>query len=493
MTNIILRFDKWTKSVYESVNNNIASIQTALKAKGFGHLLGKSGPTKDGVDGVLGAKTKAAIIAFQKANGIKPTGFVGKITAPKLGVQPMQSTVKKAQHVIPADTSNPLINKSVRPIDPQYQPVKPVTNAQPVKQAQPGKPVMAKPDSTKTTVAQPVQKAVGCPSVKNSPYLREFEADLDYYKRDLLSKLKISKDPYEYIDELVSKDAKIYVAAGVETRTACEIALTGRRPSLRTKNVFVVDTLKQTIYLFGKPDVSTDIRPMIARDVIQSGLQKQKNDAVSIANAFITVSQRAKKLGVKSVEGGRWLDPKTNKDVTSSVWDALTQTDARMLPAGQYEPANTSHHAGYAGKGQNVLMLKNWDGKLISQALHGYVENSPERVRLMQLATGVLKDPNNDQQMKEFIKMVDSGGIKLEVSFGCIGLTERFLVKARPYFKDSVVMNLAEDKNNYLVQNTETFFNDGYRLQNEMDVLANAGAVKIGGEPQVQASDQNYA
>jgi peptidoglycan hydrolase-like protein with peptidoglycan-binding domain len=66
-------------------DSNVVAIQTALQNAGYGDLLG---PT--GVDGVYGKNTKNAVVAFQKANGISPaTGYVGKITAPKLGVQPM--------------------------------------------------------------------------------------------------------------------------------------------------------------------------------------------------------------------------------------------------------------------------------------------------------------------------------------------------------------------------------------------------------------------
>jgi peptidoglycan hydrolase-like protein with peptidoglycan-binding domain len=73
-------------------DSNIIAIQTALKAAGepYASLLGKTGQNGDGIDGVYGTNTKNAIIAFQKANGIKPTGFVGTVTAPKLGVEPMK-------------------------------------------------------------------------------------------------------------------------------------------------------------------------------------------------------------------------------------------------------------------------------------------------------------------------------------------------------------------------------------------------------------------
>lgn len=53
-------------------------IQEALKAKG-----NDPGP----IDGRMGPKTRAAVKAFQEANGLKPTGQVDSQTAEKLGVQ----------------------------------------------------------------------------------------------------------------------------------------------------------------------------------------------------------------------------------------------------------------------------------------------------------------------------------------------------------------------------------------------------------------------
>lgn len=67
---------------------NLKLIQQKLKKLGYN--VGSTGPNKDGVDGVYGQLTKQAIKDFQEKNNIKPTGWVGTITAPKLGVSPMK-------------------------------------------------------------------------------------------------------------------------------------------------------------------------------------------------------------------------------------------------------------------------------------------------------------------------------------------------------------------------------------------------------------------
>lgn len=53
----------------------IMAMQKALKKAGY-----DPGP----VDGKIGKKTRVALAAFQKANGIKPTGRYGKQTSAKL-------------------------------------------------------------------------------------------------------------------------------------------------------------------------------------------------------------------------------------------------------------------------------------------------------------------------------------------------------------------------------------------------------------------------
>ena len=52
--------------ITESVDPTIIKIQQALKDKGYD--IGTSGPNKDGIDGIYGPKTKAAISQFQIAN-----------------------------------------------------------------------------------------------------------------------------------------------------------------------------------------------------------------------------------------------------------------------------------------------------------------------------------------------------------------------------------------------------------------------------------------
>jgi Putative peptidoglycan binding domain len=65
------RGEQWTK-------DDVKKAQEALKSKG--HDPGS-------IDGTLGPKTRQAISAFQKANGLKETGSLDTETATKLGVE----------------------------------------------------------------------------------------------------------------------------------------------------------------------------------------------------------------------------------------------------------------------------------------------------------------------------------------------------------------------------------------------------------------------
>ena len=54
-----------------STGNDVKELQRALKEKGF---------DPQGTDGIFGANTRKAVVAFQRANGLEPDGVVGKNT-----------------------------------------------------------------------------------------------------------------------------------------------------------------------------------------------------------------------------------------------------------------------------------------------------------------------------------------------------------------------------------------------------------------------------
>ena len=71
------KYGKPAKKTYPEaeIQLSLKQIQRALKSAGF-----YQGP----IDGKIGPKTKTAIIKFQKANGLKADGVVGKRTSAEL-------------------------------------------------------------------------------------------------------------------------------------------------------------------------------------------------------------------------------------------------------------------------------------------------------------------------------------------------------------------------------------------------------------------------
>ena len=79
-------------------DQTIRSVQAALVKLGepYASMLGSTGVEKNGVDGVVGPKCKAALIKFQKENKLEETGEVDDATCKKLGV----STASEYTHTV---------------------------------------------------------------------------------------------------------------------------------------------------------------------------------------------------------------------------------------------------------------------------------------------------------------------------------------------------------------------------------------------------------
>jgi peptidoglycan hydrolase-like protein with peptidoglycan-binding domain len=75
------------------------AVQEALKAKG-----NDPGP----IDGRMGPKTRAALKAYQEANGLKATGQLDNQTAEKLGIAKMATPMDKEMKAVKKEKTEPM-------------------------------------------------------------------------------------------------------------------------------------------------------------------------------------------------------------------------------------------------------------------------------------------------------------------------------------------------------------------------------------------------
>lgn len=80
-----------------------AEIQRALVARGY--FIGRSGPKKDGVDGLIGDLTTKALKAFQASQGLAQTGMPNALTQAALAAPvPVLTTAQRpGGRIVPAD------------------------------------------------------------------------------------------------------------------------------------------------------------------------------------------------------------------------------------------------------------------------------------------------------------------------------------------------------------------------------------------------------
>ncbi len=118
-------------------------VQEALKAKG-----NDPGP----IDGRMGPKTRAAVKAFQEANGMKGTGQVDAQTAEKIGVQKRDTAMGKETKAIKKEGTEPM-SKPPMSKEPMKEPMsKPPMSKEPMKEP------MSKPPMSKEPMKEPMSK-----------------------------------------------------------------------------------------------------------------------------------------------------------------------------------------------------------------------------------------------------------------------------------------------------------------------------------------------
>jgi peptidoglycan hydrolase-like protein with peptidoglycan-binding domain len=248
---------------------------------------------------------------------------------------------------------------------------------------------------------------------------------------------------------------------GIPQRTSCEISFIKLRPEFTKKPFFVVDTRENLIYLFG-----TDGQ-FVAKSYTLDGAHGQSQDAKKIAQALMTFEEEMTSIGLSwDSKTRKYKDSKgkTVENYTDKFYDNIDKIGARFFPKGIYSIHNLSTDKEYAGGSNNIFNIKTLDGKQISQAIHGFYNEPPRVEALQRLKSKMGKsfNPENPNVPQEFIDEVTKylNTSKYNRSYGCINVPADFLEKAKPYAKQKpMVFIIGETENNYLVNNSDDFFN----------------------------------
>ena len=292
-----------------------------------------------------------------------------------------------------------------------------------------------------------------CPKITNTSNLERFDT-----KNKTQSQLND-------INATINRYSVEYTNQGIPTRISCQAALNKIRPGFKDKNLIIVDSREHLIYIYDKNN------KFIAKDVVITGAHSQSQESQKIASAFVTIEEWITKQGYTQIKPidvfkykgaliGDWVDSKGNlmnkQKMEDLGYDMLTKMGTRFLPKGIYGTTDTKTDSHYTGGENNIVHIKKGD-KIISQAIHGYFKEESRTVAL-NAAKKLLSDPTNPSVSKEFLKAANLKQINLSHSYGCINVPERMVPYLEKYIADSYVFNIGEDQNNYLVQNSETFF-----------------------------------
>lgn len=284
----------------------------------------------------------------------------------------------------------------------------------------------------------------GCPTIsKDSTNIVDLKKISDYYKND-----------WNTINKTLNKYASFYYNSIKEVRMSCEVALICLRPIENRKNVIIIDTKTQFIYLFGPQG------KFIAKDAIVSGGDKQSTDPSVLAKSINDWNSLVEKTGFKLVNN-KYVDYSGKNRVYSPdvVYQYLKKNNMRYTVPGIYNLGQTGSEKHYAGGNQNLKNLVNSDGKIMANAIHGYMLSDKKRGIALKKAKKYLGDITNPDAKKEFLDAVSLGDLNLDLSNGCINISLEFLNTLKQYWDNAVVFVMSESETNYLVTNPVNYFN----------------------------------
>lgn len=246
----------------------------------------------------------------------------------------------------------------------------------------------------------------------------------------------------------------------------------------KTKSFFIYDSKFNLLYLFS-PNYK-----LIAYTSVVDGADQQKDN-----NEIYTTADWCKASGLKSTPH---LCTDNTGSYKSPYYATLSKLKERFLAKGIYSIDKIFRKSGYTGKGKNVYGFKDVKGRSSPAAIHG-IPNIKERLVVSdELQKKLKSDLSNGKVPQEYlddIKLISSAN----QSYGCIGVPAEFV--ENPEVINAVKIGtqlfvIGEDDNNYLVQNSNEFFD---KLGSDVQSCVNPTALaqQVGSEIPKITGDQN--
>lgn len=291
-----------------------------------------------------------------------------------------------------------------------------------------------------------------CPTLSSkSIEITDITNIFNYYKFKTGNLIYSENGVWEYINNLINQRAKTYNETIKNDRISCQIALNCVRPLVRDKNLIVVDTKQQLIYLFNPNG------KFIAKDVIISGEDKQSFNKEKDKSTLIDWSKKVESAGF-FWDGKKYIDKtgKNRKYSSDLIYDFIAKNKERYTPQGIYSLKGVETNSDYVGGSNNMISLYK-DGNETANAIHGYY-NEKKREDALKKGKNILGSITNPEAKKEFTNAISSGQLNLDYSYGCINLSVDFLNVLKKYWTSATLFVISESETNYLVQNPINYF-----------------------------------
>jgi peptidoglycan hydrolase-like protein with peptidoglycan-binding domain len=464
--------------------NKIKATQQALV--NLGYNLGNTGPNKDGVDGKFGDLTTAAVIQFQKKNGIKQTGNVGEVTSKALGVEPIttsktsSTTSSSEPKQTQTSTNTGGVNSPFKTKEEGNSFRKWVNDNYP-QGARNLKLDKVGPHNNDTILKAwnfQLNDKYTLGSLYSEKNRRQLNINFLYCNSDggiLMSKnSKLNGKKWEYIASAF-KITNNEIEAAKKTcpkENKKGYKLTPRIDKeleyIKSRNMerqpfFVYDPKDNLLYLFDKGGSLVDYTSVI------DGADAQKNEEVMTMEKWCEISK-------KDYEPYLCTNKETGKR-EPPIYSVLKPIAAQFIPKGIYPIRNLRRNPDYAGSGLNVIHLEDQEGNPMAAAIHG----TARKVASAELESYLKRDIQSGKVPSEYLDAVKVIANSNQSS-GCINVPAKFIDNPRViHLAQTARLFVMGEGRDYLVQNFEEYFDklsgDGQRCVNPTSLASNMSNV----------------